>query len=109
MEKSQPIIVSGSIAIDRIMSFSGRYQEAIRPENLKNLSVSVLLDSLQDSQGGIGANIAYTLALLGESPILLGSVGKNATAYMKMLADLGVNTSAVHVSDLSTASYTVIT
>lgn len=91
------------------MSFSGRYQDIIHPEKLGSLSVSVLLDSLHDSQGGIGANIAYTLALLGNSPILLGSVGKDATAYMEKLAHRGVNITAVHHSGLSTATYTVIT
>ncbi|HEX7259889.1 MAG TPA: carbohydrate kinase family protein [Candidatus Saccharimonadia bacterium] len=109
MEKPTPIIVSGSIAIDRIMSFTGRYREIIRPEKLESLSVSVLLDSLNDSDGGVGANIAYTLALLGDSPILLGSAGKDATAYLEKLAHAGVTITAVHTSDLHTATYTVFT
>jgi len=80
--QSLPIIISGSIAIDRIMSFRGRYREHIRPDKLDSLSISIFLDKLQDAYGGVGANIAYSLALLGETPILLGSVGRDGLLYM---------------------------
>lgn len=109
MEKPTPIIVSGSIAIDRITSFPGRYQDIIRPEKLESLSVSVLLDRLNDSNGGIGANIAYSLALLGDSPVLLGSAGKDAVEYLELLARHGVNITSIHESDLPTATFMVIT
>jgi len=103
------IVVSGSIAIDRIMSFRGRYVDHIRPEKLDKLSVSIFLDSMRDTHGGVGANIAYSLAMLGSSPILLGSAGKDAVAYMERLAHCGVNITHVHESDLPTASFNVIT
>ncbi|MDB5179127.1 MAG: adoK, partial [Patescibacteria group bacterium] len=61
--KTAPIVISGSIAIDRIMSFAGRYTDHIRPEKLESLSISIFLKELHDSHGGVGANIAYTLAL----------------------------------------------
>ncbi len=104
-----PVIISGSIAIDRIMAFTGNFSDHIRPANLGTLSVSIFLDSLHDSQGGVGANIAYSLALLGDSPVLLGSVGSDAKAYMKKLSELGVNTDYIHYSNLPTASFNVIT
>ncbi len=103
------IIICGSIAIDRIMNFSGRYRDLIRPEKLHVLSLSVLLDKLEDSRGGIGANIASNLARLGERPILLGSVGNDAIAYIDDLTALGIDTSYVHFSHLPTASFNVIT
>ncbi len=104
-----PIVVSGSIAIDRIMQFSGRYSDHIKTDNLGNLSVSIFLDSLKDSYGGVGANIAYTLALLGEQPYLLGSVGPDGLMYMERLARCGVNIQHVYESKLPTASFNVIT
>lgn len=109
MIKTPPIVVSGSIAVDRIMSFSGKYRELIQPDKLDSLSISVFIDDLKDADGGVGANIAYSLALLGEQPQLLGSVGKNALLYMEKLAKLGVNIQHVHESDLPTASFTVLT
>lgn len=103
------LIVCGSIAIDRIMNFSGRYRELIKPDKLHALSLSTLLDELEDSPGGIGANIAASLAILGERPVLLGSVGRDAETYVQKLSDLGVDTGHIHVSDLPTASFNVIT
>jgi adenosine kinase len=104
-----PIVISGSIAIDRIMSFSGKYRDIIRPENIDSLSISPFLDTLQDVHGGVAANIAYSLALLGEEPFMLGSVGPDATAFMEELAHEGVNIKYVHGSTLPTASFNVIT
>ena len=104
-----PIVISGSIAIDRIMNFSGRYREHIQPEKLDSLSISIFLDNLHDAYGGVGANIAYSLALLGEEPILVGSVGRDAVVYMEKLAHDGVNIKHVYESELPTASFNVIT
>ncbi len=107
---SQPtLVICGSIAIDRIMNFSGLYRDLIKPDKLHVLSLSVLLDKLEDSRGGIGANIASNLAQLGEKPVLLGSVGKDARAYIDDLKNLGVDTSHVHYSRLPTASFNVFT
>jgi adenosine kinase len=103
------LVVCGSIAIDRIMNFSGRYRDLIKPDKLHALSLSTLLDKLEDSRGGIGANIAANLAVLGERPVLLGSVGADAELYIKELGELGVDTSHIHFSDLATASFNVIT
>ncbi len=91
------------------MNFSGRYKDVIHPEKLHVLSLSVLLDKLEDTPGGVGANIAYGAAQLGESPVLLGSVGRDADVYVKELAQAGVVTDFVHISELPTASFNVIT
>lgn len=104
-----PIIVSGSIAIDRIMSFSGTYKDRIQADKLDALSVSIFIDQLVDSRGGVGANIAYSLALLGDEPFLLGSVGQDGLLYMEELARKGVNITHVFESKLPTASFTVLT
>jgi adenosine kinase len=108
MAKTQ-LVVCGSIAIDRIMNFSGKYRDLIQPDKLHALSISMLLDKLEDSRGGIGANIAAGLAALGDTPVLLGSVGQDGKAYIADLGALGVDTSHVHFSKLPTASFNVIT
>lgn len=91
------------------MSFSGRYSDHIRPEKLDTLSISIFLQELKDAHGGVGANIAYSLALLGDEPVLLGSVGQDGLLYMEKLAKSGVNITHVFESNLPTASFNVIT
>jgi adenosine kinase len=103
------IILCGSIAIDRVMNFEGSYKDLIKPDKIHVLSLSVFLKELQDTPGGVGANIAYSLALLGEKPILLGSVGKDAASYMEKLSSMGIVTSHLHYSERATASFNVIT
>ncbi|HCR81656.1 MAG: Adenosine kinase [Candidatus Pacebacteria bacterium GW2011_GWB1_47_8] len=103
------LILAGSIAIDRIMNFKGKYRDLIQPEKVHVLSISVLVDKLQHSHGGTGANIAYNLALLGEQPILLSAVGPEAGDYLKKLQQLGVDVSHVYISTLPTASFSTLT
>ena len=85
MNKYNQIILTGSISIDRIMNFSGSYKDMIQPDKIHVISLSVLIDQLQNTPGGIAANIAYTLALLGEKPILTGYVGQDAKEYINHL------------------------
>lgn len=103
------IIICGSIAIDRIMNFSGLYKDLIKPEKIHILSISVFLDKIISSHGGVGANICHTLSLLGENPILLGSVGPDADKYLEKLSASGVNIEHVHHSKIQTACFNVFT
>lgn len=99
----------GSVAIDRIMNFNGKYRDLIDVENIEILSVSVLVDDLAIAEGGTGGNISANLARLGEKPQLLSSVGRDAQSYIDKLAGLGVDVSKINYSDLPTASFNVLT
>lgn len=91
------IFVTGSIAYDYIMVFPGRFRDHILADKMHVLSVSFLVDSLVRQFGGTGANIAYNLALLGEKPVLVGTVGEDFADYGARLSAVGVDTSAVCV------------
>lgn len=91
------ILVTGSIAFDYIMVFPGRFRDHILPEKIHILSVSFLVDSLKRMKGGTAANIAYNLALLGERPMLVGTVGEDFGEYRQWLDRHGVDTSATRV------------
>ena len=65
------IVVTGSIAFDYLMSFPGKFTEHFLPEHMKRVSLSFLVDSMDKRRGGCAPNIAYTLALLGERPLLM--------------------------------------
>jgi adenosine kinase len=100
------IIVTGSIAFDYLMSFPGRFTEHILPEHLSRLSLSFLVDSMDKRRGGCAPNIAYTLALLGERPCLMGTAGRDFDDYRDWLEAAGVNTALVkQVHDKFTASF----
>lgn len=91
------IFVTGSIAYDYIMVFPGRFRDHILADKMHVLSVSFLVDSLKRRRGGTGANIAYNLALIGEKPVLVGTVGDDFSEYRDWLARAGVDTTGVRV------------
>ena len=67
-----PVAVSGSIATDHLMHFPGRFAEQLVAEQLHRISLSFLVDDLVVRRGGIGANIAFGMGVLGSSPVLVG-------------------------------------
>lgn len=90
-------MVSASIAFDQIMSFNGSFADHILAEKAHVLSVSFLIDSLKKHRGGVGGNIAWSLGLLGEPSMLVGSVGEDFAEYRATLEGVGVDTSGVVV------------
>ncbi|MEW5983558.1 MAG: PfkB family carbohydrate kinase, partial [Acidobacteriota bacterium] len=100
------IIVTGSIAYDYLMSFPGRFTEHLLPEHLQRVSLSFLVDTMDKRRGGCGPNIAYTLALLGERPRLMGTAGRDFGEYRGWLEAAGIDTSLVREVDTTfTASF----
>jgi adenosine kinase len=100
------IVVTGSIAFDYLMSFPGKFTEHLLPEHMKRVSLSFLVDSMDKRRGGCAPNIAYTLALLGERPRLMGTAGQDFGEYRQWLEAAGVDTSLVSiVADKFTASF----
>lgn len=100
------IVCTGSIAYDYLMSFPGYFHEHILPEHLDKISVSFLVDNMVRQRGGTAPNIAYTLALLGERPSLMGTVGEDFAEYRAWLDSKGIDTSCVKViPGLFTASF----
>jgi adenosine kinase len=89
------IIVTGSIAYDYLMSFPGRFTEHFLQEHINRVSLSFLVDTMDKRRGGCAPNIAYTLALLGERPYLMGTAGEDFGEYRQWLESAGVDTSLV--------------
>ncbi|HVW40404.1 MAG TPA: carbohydrate kinase family protein [Amycolatopsis sp.] len=99
MAGNAKIAVSGSIATDHLMHFPGRFAEQLIAEQLHRVSLSFLADDLVVRRGGIGANIAFGLGVLGVRPLLVGAVGDDFADYRAWLERHGVDTSGVHVSE----------
>jgi len=103
-------VITGSIAYDYIMRYQGEFKEMLIKESLDHISVSFLVDELNRQRGGVAANIAYTLALLGERPLLVATAGQDFPEYRAKLEVVGVDTSGVKIhQDLFTASFFVST
>jgi adenosine kinase len=92
------IAVTGSIATDHLMTFAGRFADALLPDQLAHLSVSFLVDHLEVRRGGTGANIAFAMGVLGASPLLVGAVGSDFAEYESWLTAHGVDVSGVRIS-----------
>jgi adenosine kinase len=100
------IICTGSIAYDYLMSFPGYFKDHIIPDKLDSISLSFLVDSMIRQRGGTAPNIAYNLALLGEKPMLMGTVGEDFDDYNGWLQKHGVDTSLVErIDGVYTASF----
>ncbi len=104
------VLITGSIAYDYIMQFPGFFHDHILPDKIANLSVSFLVDSMKKQRGGVATNIAYNLALLGERPRIMATVGQDFSDYRAWLEANNVDTSAIiAIPDDFTASFFVST
>ncbi len=95
-----PVVVTGSIATDHLMTFPGKFTEQFVEGQMENVSLSFLVDDLVQHRGGAGANMAYGLGLLGLQPVLVGAVGNDFADYDAWLTRHGVDTASVHWSEL---------
>ena len=96
------IAITGSIATDHLMHFPGRFSEQLMAEHLSKVSLSFLVDDLVVRRGGIAANIAFGMGLLGLRPALVGAVGSDFDLdYRGWLERHNVDCGSVHVSELA--------
>jgi len=92
------------------MNFPGKFADVILPEKLHILNVSFLIDKLAHKRGGTAGNIAYSLALLDEKPIILASVGQDFSEYRHFLAGLDLPLHGIReINDEFTAACYLIT
>ncbi len=104
------VLVCGSIAYDTILDFPGRFAEHILPDKIHILNVSFTADRRHQDFGGTGGNIAYSLALLGQAPTLLATVGSDFDTYRNWLEDHSIDLTGIReFPDDFTASGTIIT
>ncbi|MDH3519510.1 MAG: carbohydrate kinase family protein [Myxococcales bacterium] len=93
------ILVSGSVAFDHIMVFPDRFVNHILPDKVHALNVSFNISSLKTHFGGVAANIAYHLRLLGAEPLILATVGSDFGSYAHWLDKHGIRRDGIRVYD----------
>ncbi|MFP4323051.1 MAG: PfkB family carbohydrate kinase [Anaerolineales bacterium] len=81
------------------MPFRGRFSDQMRAQSLRHFDLRYHVDHIQVHDGGVSANIAYSMAMLGGQPTLFSTVGEDFAPYRARLEALGVNCSAVVVDE----------
>jgi adenosine kinase len=93
------IIVSGSLAYDRIMDFPGYFSDHILPDKIHALNVCFQVNGLKEKFGGTAGNIAYALTLMGEKPVISATIGHDYQRYFAWLTKNGISTEGIKIID----------
>lgn len=93
------VIVSGSMAYDRIMNFSDKFSNHILPDKIHTLNVCFQVDGVTENFGGTAGNIAYALKLMGESPIFSATIGSDHHRYFDWLDKNDISREGIKIVD----------
>jgi len=101
------IIVSGSLAYDRIMDFPGYFADHILPEKIHVLNICFQVNGIKEKFGGTAGNIAYALALMGEKPEISSTIGQDYHRYLDWLIRNGLSTKSIKIveDDFTASAY----
>lgn len=102
------VIVSGSLAYDRIMDYQGIFAEHFMPDKMHSLNLSFQVDKLSVEFGGTAGNIAYNLALLGEKPEIIATAGADFGSYRSHLLLSGVDPTTIRVVEGELTSSAIV-
>jgi adenosine kinase len=104
------IVITGSVAYDYLMTFPGYFRQNIIPDKLDKISLSFLVDNMTRQRGGCAPNIAYSMALLGENPKVMATVGIDFAEYRIWMESKGIDATYVReIPEKYTASFFVNT
>ncbi len=93
------IYISGSMAYDRIMDFPGKFSDYILPDKIHILNVCFNVYGLTEKFGGTAGNVAYTLSLLKEMPIVMATIGKDFDSYFDWLKKHNISLEGIRTID----------
>ncbi len=101
------VIISGSLAYDRIMNFAEKFSDHILPDKIHDLNVCFQVDGVTENYGGTAGNIAYAMNLMGESPALSATIGNDNHKYFEWLGENGITTKGIRVipEELTAGAY----
>ena len=102
-------LICGSVAYDTIMSFDGRFSEALLADQLHKINVAFLVPSMRREYGGCAGNIAYNLKLLGGDPLIMATIGQDGAPYLERLDKLNISRRCIRSVDSSFTAQAFIT
>ena len=102
-------LICGSLAFDTIMSFGGRFSEALLADQLHKINVAFLVPGIRREFGGFAGNIAYNLKLLNGDPLIMATIGQDSAPYIDRLDKLGISRRCIKMIDSSYTAQAFIT
>ena len=102
-------LICGSMAYDTIMVFRDQFKNHILPEKIHILNVAFLVPDMRREFGGCAGNIAYSLSMLGGSPVIMAAVGSDSQPYYERLQRLGLNAEHIRKVDETFTAQAFIT
>lgn len=104
-----PVAVTGAIAVENIMEFTGKIAGWADLIGNHGAPLRFTADSLRVQHGGYGVRITSWMAYLGVRAVLVGAAGHDFTEHSAWLEQRGVDTSSVRISFAQrTAAYYLI-
>jgi len=104
------VLICGSLAYDTIMVYPGHFKNDILPDKVHMLNVSFMVPQMRKEFGGCAGNIAYNLAMLGGTPLPMGTAGSDFGPYAKRLDELRIpRTHIKQLGDTYTAQAYIVT
>jgi len=91
------IYISGSMAYDRIMDFPGKFSDHILPDKIHILNVCFTVNGMAEKFGGTAGNIAYSLSLLVEAPLIIATIGKDYGTYFEWLKKNNISVDGIKI------------
>jgi adenosine kinase len=102
-------LICGSLAFDSIMSFGGRFSEALLADQLHKINVAFLVPEMRREFGGCAGNIAYNLKLLGGDPLIMATIGQDGAPYLDRLDSLQISRRCIRTIESSYTAQAFIT
>lgn len=95
-----PIFISGSIAIDTVMSCPSPFifnHHSSDNQASQAFTAAYYIDTMRYVWGGCAANIAYAIRQLGGTPIMMATVGPDCNAYLEYFKEQSISTEYIKV------------
>ena len=101
------VIVSGSLAYDRIMNFSDKFSNHILPNKIHSLNVCFQVEGVTENYGGTAGNVAYALKLMGQSPTFSATIGSDHHKYFDWLEKNNISAEGIKITpqELTAGAY----
>jgi len=87
------------MAYDRIMDFPGRFSDHILPDKIHILNVCFTVNGMREKFGGTAGNVAYSLSLLNERPVILATIGRDYANYFEWLKKNNISLEGIKIID----------
>lgn len=109
-EYAMTTLICGSLAYDTIMVFPDQFKRHILPDQVHILNVSFMVPQMRREFGGCSGNIAYNLQLLGGTPEIVATAGRDFGPYQDWLKGRGISTRHIRIlNDCFTAQAFITT